>query len=520
MLVGDMLRLNARHRGSDEALVMGDVRLTYRQLNDQVNVVAAALRESGVGPGVRVGVLGRNSLEYVQLYFAAAKIGAILLPLNFWHRASEHQYTLRDAEPRILFVEPQYQEIIGDSLRGIGEVNEPELHTLPGQNDKGTWEDFVARARSTEEPGSDFPEETPHMILYTSGTTGKPKGAVISHERTVRDAFAMAGALGLNSDDRFLNLYPAFHVANWDQQKLYLLVGATVVLLREYDPEAVLRTIQQEGITSIVASPTMLHGIFRHPTFESTDLSSLRLLLYGAYDPSGIMEEAVDRLGAKEGKTEMVHSYGLTEAGPFVTLLPASELFDHWGSIGRPIRGVEVVLLDDEDEAVALGDPGEICIRGPRLSEYWKRPEETERALSGGWFHTGDIAIEDEKGYLRIVDRKKDMIRSGGQNVYSKEVENCLLRHEAVQECAIIGLPDDVYGERVHAVVVLNSGYEPTPDTAAILQKHVRESMAGYNTPKSIDFVSELPMTSVGKVQKHLLRAEYGSPFTGSSSQG
>jgi acyl-CoA synthetase (AMP-forming)/AMP-acid ligase II len=323
----------------------------------------------------------------------------------------------------------------------------------------------------------------------------------------------MALALRVRPDDSFVNYFPPFHVGNWDHMKLFLLVGARVILLRQFDPGEVLRLIPSERVTVILGVPTMLHDLLEHPDFDATDKSSVRLVYYGAYDPSGIMRRTAEVFGAQEGRVEMAHTFGLTEGGPFVTLCRPNELFQHWGSIGRAIPGVEVELVDRDGKPVAPGEPGEICFRGPHMDGYWNKPEATAEALDGGWLHTGDIAVADKDGFLFIVDRKKDMIRTGGQNVYSKEVEDCLLMHPAVAEVGVIGIPDPRYEERVCAIVGLRQGFVGDDALADELRSHVREAIAGYNTPRDIKFVSELPRNAVGKIQKHLLRQQYGSMF-------
>jgi acyl-CoA synthetase (AMP-forming)/AMP-acid ligase II len=231
------------------------------------------------------------------------------------------------------------------------------------------------------------------------------------------------------------------------------------------------------------------------------------LLYYGAYDPSGIMDRTADAFGAREGRIQMAHTYGLTEGGPFVTWCPPEDVFARWGSIGRAMPGVDLVLLDDDGSEVAPGEPGEICVRGPRMSGYWRNEEASRAALADGWLHTGDVAVADPDGFLTIVDRKKDMIRSGGHNVWSKEVEDCLARHPGVADAAVIGLPDPVYEEQVVAVIVPVG--TPAPDLAEQLTRFVRAELAGYNTPKAVHFVAEFPRTAVGKIQKHVLRERF-----------
>jgi acyl-CoA synthetase (AMP-forming)/AMP-acid ligase II len=521
VFVGDFIRLHALSRPREVAFVVGDhdEEITYGDVNARINRTASALRASGIGKGDRVAVLGKNSIEYLQLYFATAKLGAILVPLNFWHRAPEHEYTIGDAEPSLFFVEPGYREVSAAAVAAAGDGL--EVLDLPGP-DGGSegWDAFLTRATDDAEPQVELAPEDPHMILYTSGTTGRPKGAVLSHGRTVDDGMAMTAALRVRTTDVFMNYFPPFHVGNWDHMKTFLIGGARVVLMREFDAGAVVRGIPHHGVTVLLGVPTMLHALLEHPDFDATPKDSVRLIYYGAYDPSGIMDRIADAFGAREGRTQMGHCYGLTEGGPFVCWCPPEDVFERWGSIGRPLFGIEVALLDDLGAPVEPGEPGEICVRGPRMSGYWRKPEATAAALEGDWLHTGDIAIADDDGFLRIVDRKKDMIRSGGQNVYSKEVEDCLLEHPAVLDCAVIGLPDPVYEERVCAVLVAR---DPDADEDALREEiigFVRSRLAGYNTPRAVEFVSELPKTAVGKTQKNLLRERFGSMFDAPAQAG
>jgi fatty-acyl-CoA synthase len=507
-----MIRLNGKHRGGTEALVVGQTRLTYGELDARTDDVASGLLAAGVRFGDRVAVLGKNSVEYVLLYFATARIGAILVPLNFWHRAAEHDYTIANADPALVFVEPDYVDVLDPKGR-------PRI-LLPSGHLAGEWDQFLTSGNGhSPVPEREIQAEDAHMILYTSGTTGRPRGAVLSHRRTIDDAFSMAAALGARGDDTFFNYFPPFHVGNWDHMKMFLLVGARVIMLRQFDATEVLRTIPIERISVLLGVPTMLHDLLSHPEFASTDTSSIRLVYYGAYDPSDVMRRTAEAFGVTDGRCEMAHTFGLTEAGPFVTICRSFEMLDHWGSIGLPLPGVEVDLLDDDGVPVQPGLPGELCMRGPRMTGYWNDPSGTASALAGGWLHTGDIAVADEDGFLFIVDRKKDMIRSGGQNVYSKTVEDCLQLHDDVDQAAVIGIPDAVYEEQVCAIIVLRDGVPADDSTRTRIQQYVRASLAGYNCPRSIHFASDLPRNAVGKIQKHLLRASYGSIFSGAADR-
>jgi fatty-acyl-CoA synthase len=505
VLVHDIVRHHARARGGSVALVVDGREYTYRALQDLVGTTAGALAARGIGPGDRVAVLAKNSLEYVQLYFATASLGAILVPLNFWHRGPEHAYTIGDAEPALWFVEAGYDDVAQEARAAHPDL--PVLRIPGPEGDRADWDAFIAAA--VDVPATRVDDADAHMILYTSGTTGRPKGAVLSHRRTVDDAFAMATVMGAHDRDVFMNYFPPFHVGNWDHMKPFLLVGGTVILLREFDPGVVLDLLPRHRVSVVLGVPTMLHALITHERFAATDTSSIRLLYYGAYDPSGIMDRTADALGAREGKVRFAHTYGLTEAGPFVTWCPPEDVFARWGSIGRPMPGVDVALLDDEGGEVAAGQAGEICVRGPRMSGYWRNAEASAAALAGGWLHTGDVAVADADGFLTIVDRLKDMIRSGGQNVWSKEVEDCLAHHPGVADAAVIGLPDPVYEEQVVAVVVPTG--EGSPALAEELTAYVRTHLAGYNTPRQVHFLAEFPRTAVGKIQKHVLRERFGA---------
>ena len=510
MLVHEIIRNHARARGGSTALVVGEDTHTYRDLWARVERTAGALAARGIGRGDRVAVLAKNSLEYVQLYFATAAIGAMLVPLNFWHRGPEHAYTVGDAEPALWFVEAGYDEVAREAREAHPDL--PVLRIPGPEGDRADWDAFLAAA--VEPPAVEVHDDDPHMILYTSGTTGRPKGAMLSHRRTVDDALAMATVLRAHDRDVFMNYFPPFHVGNWDHMKPFLLVGGTVILLREFDPGVVLDLLPRHRVSVVLGVPTMLHALITHERFAATDTSSVRLLYYGAYDPSGIMDRTADALGARAGKVEFAHTYGLTEGGPFVTWCPPADVFARWGSIGRAMPGVDVALLDDAGAEVRPGEPGEICVRGPRMSGYWRNPEATAAALAGGWLHTGDVAVADADGFLTIVDRLKDMIRSGGQNVWSKEVEDCLAHHPDVADAAVIGLPDPVYEEQVVAVVV-PTGEVPDGEAAAALAEDltafVRARLAGYNTPRRVHFLAEFPRTAVGKIQKHVLRERFGA---------
>jgi fatty-acyl-CoA synthase len=508
MHVGDIIRQHARNLPGQLALIAADERLTYDALNLRINRVAHALLRQGIKRGDRVAVAARNSVHYICLYFATAKIGAILVPMSFWYRADEYRYVLENAEPSLLIHEAEFLPVLTEALGGqtcpMLEVPSFAAPTAAGS----AWERFLAGS-AEDEPDVRPESDWPHMILYTSGTTGRPKGAVLTHGRTVVDGFNIAVALRIRQTDTFINFFPPFHVGNWDHQKMYFVAGATVVLVAQFEAGLVLSLIARERVTVLLGVPTMLTALIDHPSLESTDVSSLRLIYYGAYDPNRILDRIADHFGARQGRIEMMHHYGLTEAGPFVACCPAERVFEKWGAIGRGIPGVEVAIIDDNGVRLSPGGTGELIVKGPMMKEYWRNPEATAAAIVDGWLHTGDVVATDTEGFMWIVDRKKDMIRSGGHNVYSKEVEDCVASHPAVADVGVIGLDDPVYEEMVCAVLVLRPGHVASDALASEISAFVRQRKAGYNTPKRVFFADALPKNAVGKILKHVLREKY-----------
>jgi fatty-acyl-CoA synthase len=508
MHVGDIIRHHAVNLPGQMALVAGSERLTYQALNGRINRVADALLRRGIRRGDRVAAAGRNSVHYFCLYFATAKIGALLVPMSFWYRADEYRYVLDNSEPALLVHEAEFATALAEANATL-QVPTLEMPAFDEPVRAGSdWALFM-EGTSEEEPDIQPEADWAHMILYTSGTTGRPKGAVLSHGRTVQDGFNIALALRVRQGDIFINFFPPFHVGNWDQQKMFLVAGATVVLVPQFDAGRVLSLVESERVSVILGVPTMLHALLNHPNLMTTDVSSVRLVYYGAYDPSRILDRIADHFGAREGRIEMMHHFGLTEGGPFVACCPAERVFEKWGSIGRGIPGVEVALIDDDGARVPAGQPGELIVKGPMMTEYWRNPAATAETIKNGWLHTGDIAVADSEGFMWIVDRKKDMIRSGGHNVYSKEVEDCMASHPAVADVGVIGLDDPVFEEMVCAVVVLRQGHAASDELASELTAHVRSRKAGYNAPKKVFFANELPKNAVGKIMKHILRERY-----------
>jgi long-chain acyl-CoA synthetase len=511
MLLEQGLRRSARLWPDRIAVIDGDCHLTYAQLAERVDRLANALRDLGLTPGDRVGVLMLNSFRYLELYYAVNLAGGVIVPLNYRLALPELIFMLNDCSAQMLVVSREYEDAAAQIRAQC-----PSLTALILAEGGGTpagmyaYEELLAAASPTH-PDVTVSENDVAGIFYTGGTTGLPKGVMLSHRNLVDNAWRTIIYLEYTADDIYLHAAPMFHLADGASTFAITFVGGTHAHVRSFDPPAVLETIARDHVTRTVIVPTMITALINHPAVASCNLSGLRAIGYGA---SPIAETTLRKAMAVFG-CQFRQAYGMTEAAPILTILSAQ---DHQPddserarrrlrSAGQACIGIDLRVVDVDDEEVPANTVGEIIARGDNIMVgYWNRPEESAAALRDGWYHSGDLATMDEDGYIYIVDRKKDMIISGGENIYSVEVEHALASHPSVVEVAVIGVPDERWGEAVLAVVVTRAGESPTDEE---LVTHCRGQIAGYKVPKGVVFAAALPKSGAGKILKRELREQY-----------
>ncbi|HEX7035677.1 MAG TPA: fatty acid--CoA ligase [Pseudomonadales bacterium] len=514
--LADVPRFHAGERGDRVALVDGERITTYRDWHRRCSRLANGLIEAGVRPSARIGFLGRNSDAYFDVLFGGAMAGAVLVPVNWRLAPAEVEYIVADSGIEVLFVDTLHAGLIERCEAALASVR--RIIAWGGEHARwASWDDWLA-AQSDEDPNVPVDPEDAALQIYTSGTTGHPKGVQLPHRAFY--ALEQARLASEHPDDptwdwnvwrpedvSLINM-PCFHISGTGWGILGLYNGACNVVLPQFDAGLVLDAIGRYRVTKLIVVPTGIQMLLDHPACASTDFSSLKYFCYGASPiPLDLLKRAVQTF-----RCGFVQMYGLTETNGAVTFLPAAD-HDLEGnrrmrSAGRPAAGVEITIKDAAGRDLPPGETGEICIRTPALMlGYWNKPEATAETMTAdGWFRSGDAGYLDEDGYVYIQDRYKDMIVSGGVNIYPAEVESAIYGHPDVLEVAVIGVPDPKWGEAVKAIVVPRP--DATPDADAILA-FARERIAGYKVPKSVAFVDVLPRNASGKILKTELRKPY-----------
>ncbi|WP_243795291.1 long-chain-fatty-acid--CoA ligase [Saccharopolyspora gloriosae] len=507
MTSSDQIARHARTIPDTIALRFEQDQRTYRELDERLSRLANALLARGVAPGDRVAVLGLNGIEVVEAYHACGRLGAICVPINFRLVADEVAYALTDSGAAAVIVDTTLAPVLGKARESAPDVRlvigEGTAEAGPGATG---YEDALAAA-DPEHPGINVDERDPAYIMYTSGTTGRPKGAVLTHHNLLLHSFSMMAHLGTPIGERVgISGAPLFHIAGVSGMLPNILLGGKTVLSRSgrFDPAEIVDVLERERVTDCFFVPAQWQAICAVPGIAERDLSALHRISWGAAPASTTLLRAMlDTFP----QAEVVTSFGQTECSPVTTLLRGQDALRKIGSVGTPMLNVEVRVVDTEMNDVPRGEIGEIVYRGPTvMREYWGKPAETADAFAGGWFHSGDLVREDEDGYYYVVDRKKDMIISGGENIYCAEVEDVLAGHPKVAEVALIGVPDEKWGETPLAVLVARDPADPP--TSQDVEQYCREHLAGYKRPRHITILPELPRNPSGKVLKTRLRAD------------
>ena len=509
MEVTSGIRRAALVRGNDTGIIDGPVRRTWRQTLDRVARFASALSGLGVERGDRVAILMMNGHRYLELYYAVPWAAALVMPLNIRLSPLEILAQVTDAEPSVIVVDDTFARItahLGGQMASVRAV----VHAGDGPAPEGTvsYETILASAEPIDDARIGGDEV--YGLFYTGGTTAAAKGVMLTHTNISANAYNIAIDMQYGAADVYMHAAPMFHLADSASTFAVTMTGGCHAFVPSFEPLRWTKAVEESGTTKGLLVPTMINALVNWPGLPGSNLSSLKRILYGGAPIS----RALVALARERLTCELQQGYGMTETAPLLTMLyDEDHVVDgpkahRVTSAGRPAINVEVAVLDEHDRPVAQGEVGEICARGPNVMKgYWRKPEESARALRNGYMHTGDLGYMDADGYVYLVDRAKDMIVSGGENVYSVEVEAALYSHPAVLEVAVFGIPHDLLGEQVHATVALKDGRAASPEE---LIAHCRQAIAGYKCPKSVVISPEpLPKSGAGKILKRELRAQH-----------
>lgn len=502
MLLGEIMTRGKDLYPDKIALYYKDLTWTYGALEDQTNQVARGLQQLGIKKGDRVGLLHINSPYFIISYFAVAKLGAIVVPINVMFKGEEITYLMKDAQAKAMIVGANFTPLIRQIRAGLDTVQSIVLVDMDGPVEDSSFVSFAGflTGESSVPVTEGITEDDVAVFLYTSGTTGHPKGAMLTHRNLVSNAAATAEATETTEKDNTLCVLPMFHSFAWTCCiSLQLYTCGSITIMESFVPQTVINTIIKQKITIIAAVPTMYAVMLQVPEVNPADFALIRIAYSGG---ASLPVEILNRVAEKYG-IKIMEGYGLSECSPVCTVNPYKGERKP-GSIGIALPGIELKIIDDNGVELKRGETGELIVNGPNVMKgYFNLPEATVETLRDGWCHTGDIAYMDEAGYVYIVDRKKDIILVGALNVYPREIEEILYTNPKVAEAAVIGMHDELRGEAVKAVIALKPGETATERE---IIKFCQEKLANYKLPKVVEFVEALPKTSTGKILKRALK--------------
>lgn len=506
--IGDSLTTRAFLNPEKMAVydVLPEKRFTFTELNNRANRCCSALHSAGLQSGDRVALLVHNSHEFIECFFGPAKSGIVLMPLNLRLTAEELAFIIDDGGAKAVIFNSDFAPIV-EQLRKMAEINTMVKHWICIGEEKPDFAqgyEALLSAASTAEPEEKAGEDDNLFIMYTSGTTGKPKGVVHTHKTVFWALLTLSNTAEIHLTDKYMVLLPLFHVGALTPMICSVYKGNTLVILRNFDPHKVWSLIESEQVTTTLAVPAMLSFMLQVPDFQRFDWSSLRSITSGAAPLPVTTINAYMELGI-----EVHQVYGMTETCGPACLIGPDDARHKIGSTGKSFFHTQVRIADTDGRILPPGEPGEIQVRGPHnMKEYWNRPEATAETIVDGWLHTGDIAVMDKEGFVTIQDRIKDMIISGGENVYPAEVENVLLSHPAISDAAVIGQDSAKWGESPLAIIVCT---EPELTEAQVIE-YCDGKLARFKLPKDVKFVEEIPRNPSGKILKRVLRDQYPEP--------
>lgn len=507
--LGDLLQRSRKRYPHKLALRFLDEALTYEQLDTRVNQAAQAMLAHGLRKGERAAVLSRNSLDFAILTFALAKAGVIMVPMNYMLSADDIAFILGHAEVSACFVSPEFLPTAEQAIRKSGCAMKLQVLISRPAPQQGAWRPFRAWIEQADShaPDVDLDDDDVVNILYTSGTESRPKGVMLTHKNLISEYVSTIIDGGMSTDDVAVHALPLFHSAQLHCfLGPYIYLGASGIILEQADPALILETVEQFRATQLFCPPTVWIALLRSPEFAARDLSSLQKCYYGA---SIMPVEILKELSARLPQAQFYNFYGQTEVAPLATVLKPADQLRKAGSAGKPALHVETKIVDETGREVPPGTVGEIVHRTSHaMLGYYRDEAKTREAFQGGWFHSGDLGVMDEDGYLTIVDRKKDMIKSGGENVASREVEEVIYQHPKVSEVAVIGVPHPYWIEAVTAVVVPKPGESLTAEEIVAFCK---ERLASFKAPKYAVITDQLPRNPSGKILKRELRERYAT---------